>query len=103
MSIKLAILKSGETIIADIKELVSDEKKCGYIFEDPQSISIKREMLSSNTEENNGISKGEIQISLSPWIVLTSEKQILVSPDYIVTVVDPVESVKQMYEEKVNV
>jgi hypothetical protein len=103
MSIKLAILKSGETIIADIKELVSDEKKCGYVFEDPQIISIKREMLLVENEEDPNVNRGEIQVSLSPWIVLTAEKQILISPDYIVTIVDPVESVKQMYEEKVNV
>jgi len=102
MSIKLAILKSGETIIADIKELVSDEKKCGYIFENPQTISIKKEMLWNENEEEP-VSRGEIKVSLSPWIVLTSENQMLVSPDSIVTIVDPVESVKQMYEEKVNV
>ena len=33
MSIKVALLKSGESVIADIKELVSDDKICGYLFE----------------------------------------------------------------------
>ena len=35
MSIKVALLKSGESVIADIKELVSDDNVCGYLFENP--------------------------------------------------------------------
>jgi hypothetical protein len=30
MSVKIALLKSGESVIADIKELVSEDKVCGY-------------------------------------------------------------------------
>ena len=37
MSIKLALLKSGENVIADIKELVSEEKVCGYLFQESSS------------------------------------------------------------------
>jgi len=103
MSIKLAILKSGETIIADIMELVSEEKPCGYILNNPQSIAIKRETLLFESQEESNVSRGEIKVSLSPWIILTNETQIHIPLDYIVTIVDPVESVKQMYEEKVNV
>ena len=33
MSIKLAILKSGEHVISDVKELVADEKLHGYLFQ----------------------------------------------------------------------
>jgi hypothetical protein len=39
---------------------------------------------------------------MAPWIVLTSDKQIPVPPDWIVTIVEPIETVKEMYEEKVN-
>ena len=35
MSVKIALLKSGESVIADIKELISDEKVCGYLFKNP--------------------------------------------------------------------
>ena len=38
MSVKLAILKSGETVISELKELVSDDTVCGYLFENPQVI-----------------------------------------------------------------
>lgn len=103
MSIKLVILKSGETIISDVKELVSEEKLCGYLLNSPQLVSVRKEMFLIEKNDDSNINKGEIQVSLSPWILLTNEKQIPVTPDYIVTLVDPLDSVKQMYEEKVNV
>ena len=35
MSIKVALLKSGESVIADIKELISNDNICAYLFENP--------------------------------------------------------------------
>jgi hypothetical protein len=99
MSIKLALLKSGETVISDIKELVSEEKVCGYIFENPYKVlTEKRSILLSEESEYDA----KIQVSLTPWILLTEDKQMLVTMDWVVTLVDPIESLKQMYEEKVN-
>ena len=40
MSIKIALLKSGESVIADIKELISDEKICGYLFKSPYIVDL---------------------------------------------------------------
>lgn len=101
MSVKLALLKSGETIISDAKELISDDKVCGYLFTNPHRVDIRKSIL---LVEEQKISNGpDVEISLSPWIVLTSDKQIPVPPDWIVTIVEPITTIKQMYEEKVNV
>ncbi len=101
MSVKLALLKSGETIISDAKELISDDKVCGYLFTNPHKVDIRKSIL---LVEEQKISNGpDVEISLSPWIVLTSDKQIPVPPDWIVTIVEPITTIKQMYEEKVNV
>ena len=35
MSIKLVILKSGESVITDAKELIVEDKVCGYLFGKP--------------------------------------------------------------------
>ena len=48
------------------------------------------------------MNSGEVQISLSPWILLTADKQIPVPTDWLVTMVDPLESVTEMYNEKVG-
>jgi len=100
MSIKLVLLKSGETIISDAKELISDDKVCGYLFEKPHKIETRKTFLLVEESENP---KGDLEISLSPWIVLTSDDQIPVPPDWIVTIVEPIQTIKEMYEEKVNV
>ena len=100
MSIKLALLKSGETVISDAKELISDDKVCGYLFENPHRVEIRKSILLVEEETSGG---ADIEISLSPWIVLTSDKQIPVPPDWIVTIVEPITTIKKMYEEKVNV
>lgn len=99
MSIKLALLKSGETVISDAKELISDEKTCGYLFNNPHKIEVRKTLLLA---EENETMKGDLEVSLSPWIVLTSDTQIPVPPDWIVTIVEPIQTIKEMYEEKVN-
>jgi len=99
MSIKLILLKSGETLISDAKELISDDKVCGYLLTNPHKIETRKTLLLMEEHENP---KGDLEISLSPWIILTSDEQIPVPPDWIVTIVEPIENIKQMYEEKVN-
>jgi hypothetical protein len=99
MSIKLALLKSGETVISDAKELISDEKVCGYLFTKPHKIDVRKTML---LVEENQNPKGDLEISLTPWIILTSDEQIPVPPDWIVTIVEPIQNIKDMYEEKIN-
>ena len=98
MSIKLALLKSGENIIADIKELISDDKTCGYLFNNPHVLGTRTPILLS---EDNDLA-GDVEISLSPWIILSSEEKVPVRSDWIVTIVEPVDTVKKIYEEKVN-
>lgn len=99
MSIKLVILKSGESVITDAKELIVEDKVCGYLFGKPHKIEYRKPILLS---EEKQVSDGEVQVALSPWILLTSEDQIPVPTDWIVTLVDPLESIKEMYSEKVG-
>jgi len=99
MSIKLALLKSGETIISDAKELISDDKVCGYLFNKPHKVETRKTVL---LVEENDNSKGDIEVSLSPWIILAKDEQIPIPPDWIVTIVEPIKTIKEMYEEKVN-
>ena len=97
MSIKVALLKSGESVIADIKELISDDKVCGYLFENPNIITyLEPELLTEETETS------KLKISLIPWILITSDTKIPVRSDWVITMVEPIESVKKIYEEKIN-
>lgn len=100
MSIKLALLKSGETVISDAKELFTGEDEFrGYLFVKPHKIEVRKTVLLVEETENP---KGDLEVSLSPWIILTSDDQILVPSDWVVTLVEPIKNIKEMYEEKVN-
>ena len=97
MSVKVALLKSGESVIADIKEVISDDNICGYLFENPNIITyLEPEVLTEQTETS------KLKISLIPWILITSDTKIPVRSDWVITIVEPIEEVKKIYEEKIN-
>ena len=99
MSVKLALLKSGETVISEAKELISDDTVCGYLFENPHLVYAEKAFLLS---EENSKPDTELTVTMTPWIALSSDTKIPVRPDWIVTVVEPVDVVKEMYLEKIN-
>ena len=96
MSVKLAILQGKEQVIAEIKELVDDGNPVGYLFANPHCVYADKQYLAEENEDRS------VQITLSPWILLTADKEILVPKHQVITIVEPIDSVKKMYSEKVN-
>jgi hypothetical protein len=99
MTVKLALLKSGENIISNIQEMVVDGRVVGFFFNKPQVVLVKD--FESVSKNNGDEIKHSFDINLFPWILLTSDKEVLVPNDWVVTLVEPVEKLKQMYEQKV--
>ena len=97
MSLKIVVLQSREQIIADTKEVLSEEKPVAYLLGNPHLVELNR--FSMSEDENNQTS---IEISLTPWILASAEKEIPVPIHNVVTLVEPLESIKQMYLEKTN-
>ena len=102
MSIKLALLKSGDNIIADIKELISENKVCGYLFNKPHVIEYRVPVVLTEDEKFSSPSR-DLEVALIPWILFSDEEKVPVRSDWIVTIVEPTDPIKEMYEEKVNV
>lgn len=108
MAIKLILLKSGETIIADAKELVTPgtesetQKVIGYIFNKPHKINANKPLVFLAEGQDTNSKDRTVEVTLSPWILLTSSEDIPVPTDWVVTVVDPIGSVINMYQEKIN-
>ena len=94
MTIKLALLKSGEDVIADWREIVLEDgdKVAAYLACYPYSVKIK-----------DGEDASKLGLSYYPWMPLSKDTEIAVDPTWVVTLVDPVDEVKTTYEEKVNV
>ena len=95
MATKLALMQSHEQVIADIKELVDDGKPVGYLFKNPHRISAEKEILAESEDR-------KIHVTLAPWILLSADTEVLIPKNQIITIVEPIDSVKEMYSEKVN-
>ena len=97
MTVKLALLKSGEDVIADWHEIVGqDDNVIAYLAKRPYTIKINQTDVPSDDEPTS------IGLSYFPWMPLSKETDIPIDPDWVVTLVDPVNQVKESYEEKVN-
>ena len=102
MAVKLALLKSGEQVIADIMELVNeDDKVVSLVFSNPY---VARLLTPELLMENSLGLQDEIEhkVAFSPWIVLSADKKMALDPKWIVTIVEPHEWIKTSYEEKMN-
>ena len=98
MSVQLALLKSGEDVIADIKEYRdSDDNLVSYLFRDPFTIKIKTSQLLVEDE-----STPKHEVIYYKWISLSKDTDIVVNPDWVVCITDPLDSIKQSYEERIN-
>ena len=96
MAIKLAVLQDQDQVIAEIKELVDDGKPIGYLFGNAHRVFTEKKFLAESEKDR------QIQITLSPWILLSADKEVLVPRHQVVTIVEPIDSLKEMYLEKIN-
>jgi hypothetical protein len=98
MTIKLVLLKSGEKLITDIKEGFYEEKLVCYILENPCTISMNRtyKILDDENDDSN-----QVSISLHSWPSLSKDTAIELVPEWIITIVEPKDELKKMYETQV--
>lgn len=92
MSIKLAILKSGENVISDIKEGLVDDRVVTYILDKPYEVTLMRSEDPLDTK---------LQMSLVRWPILSADDIVPIITDWVVAVVEPQAQVKEMYVEEV--
>ena len=104
MSVKLVMLKSGEDIIADVKELKTEEGIVGYYFHNPLIVKMQHseEPTVLNEEGSSREYESKISVQFYPWIPLSEESRIPCSADWVVTIVEPVQNVKKLYLESLN-
>ena len=98
MSIKLALLKSGEEVIADIAEFRnSEDELVSYLFKKPYCVKIKTSQVLVENE-----SRPKHQLAYYKWMSLSKDDDIIVNRDWVVCISEPLDTVKKNYEEKVN-
>ena len=98
------MLKSGEDIITDVKELKSEEGIVGYYFHNPLIVQISHPEKPTVLNEDSSSREYESKISVQfyPWIPLSEESRIPCSADWVVTIVEPVKNIKKLYQERLD-
>ena len=102
MSIKLTLLKTGEQLISEMKELVPEDQEQvhAYLLDNPHTVEINEKQFVTEEEKKEG--DFGINVVLLPWIILSKDKKMIIPVDSVLTVVEPLESVTQMYLDKMK-
>ena len=87
MSVKLLVLKSGEDLIADVQEMVVNEKVVGYFLTRPCGVSLNSKAIKIDDENES------FELKLFPWCPLTKQDKIPIAADWVVTIVDPIDKI----------
>tara|TARA_B100001094_G_scaffold318632_1_gene362464 strand:+ start:7714 stop:8076 length:363 start_codon:yes stop_codon:yes gene_type:complete len=95
MTVKLARLKSGEEIVADVKEMINDNKVVGYFFKKPCVVRMK------NIQGVEAKTEVVFDISLTPWVPLGKGPVYPVAMDWIMTFVDPIDKLMEAYKTQI--
>ena len=94
MSVQIALLKSGEEVIADIKEFRdSDDNLVSYFFGDPHCIRIKTQEVLLEAED----APPKHELIFYKWMGLSKDKDIIVNKDWVVCIADPLDSIVESY------
>jgi len=91
MSVKLLILKSYEDVIADVKEMMSGDKVIGYLLNNPFITKLEQSLEGESAK-----------VSFYPYAALSKQKEIPIPCDWVVSMVEPLDEVKQSYLEQFN-
>ena len=110
MSIKIIILKSGEEMISDISEMAvsadevsptaseDDQRVVGYFLRRPCLIRKKNPGVINKQDK---LVTSAFEVTLIPWIALAADDVVPIPADWLVTMVEPVNKLKDMYVEDV--
>ena len=104
MTIKILVLKSGEDVIADIKEMMtSDNQVMGYILTKPCVVKLMSAapLTAEEDDDSNPEGTSEVRIRMHPWAPLAKEKQVPLSTEWVVTMFSPIDKVLDMYKKQV--
>jgi hypothetical protein len=95
--IKLVFTRDGDNIICDLQEAVDKDtgKRQAYIMTVPYKVRITEEpdqAVNMETFEDQ-----EVKIRYTPWNPFTIDQKIAITPDYVISVMEPSPSILQTY------
>ena len=104
MTIKLALLKSGEEVISDMTEMMSGQdgsgSVVGYFFKYPCRAIITTPEI--KVDEGQESTQQPVSIRLLPWMPLSKDENIPIVADWVISIVEPQDKLLEMYTKAVK-
>jgi hypothetical protein len=99
MTVKIARLKNGEDIIAEIKEVYSKdtERLAALSLEDPYQVTIIEDPANMFSEGDEPFKTSNPKLGLYPWTPLSAERTIYIDPTELLCAYDPQAQVLEQY------
>lgn len=96
MTVKLAVLKTGEYVISDVMQASEDGKLLCFVLNDPKTIV--------STQQYEKMESDEVKLSvvLITWPQFTKTTSVEVYPDAFTCFVDPSDDLKKLYEDSLK-
>jgi len=101
MTIKLLVLKSGEDVVADVQEMVVEDKVIGYFLNKPCVVKMSNYTPIKDDETDEQKQKNAYQIRFYPWVPLAKDPVIPLTLEWVVTMVDPIDKLTKLYIEDI--
>ena len=96
----VVILMDGTNVIADVQEAVHKEtgERQAWVFNYPYTVSYEQPKM-----EGVGLQEDpEVRVNYAAWCPLTIDTQIAVNTQFVVSIMEPVPSLRDTYVENVR-
>ena len=101
MSVQLVLLKSGEELVADVREIIDKEtyKPISVVLIKPVRVTVVQQgvLTEGATQPSDSV------LSFVPWLATSKSEEYFIQQDWIVTVCDPQDNIKESYIQNVGV
>ena len=106
MAVKIIRLKSGEELVADVKEVMSKadggDRPIAYMLDNPCLIGIEQEQKPELLNEDGSEDQIQARLVIRKWIIFTNQTQQMIPLDWVVTFSDPTEDVLNVYNKRLE-
>jgi len=106
MTVKVILLKSGEDVISDAKEILnkSEDGIVAYHLSNPYAMQL------TTTESDEIVVEGEetgprtkFQVAYTHWAPLAKQREFIIPADWVITIYDPHDNILRDYCAKHNI
>lgn len=100
MAVQLVLLKSGEELIADVREIVDKDtqERISLVFIRPVRITVSQQnVIEDESNQTQNI------LNFEPWLLTSKDEEFFVPYDWVVTACEPKDNIKDSYIENVGV